>query len=137
MSIIEDLSFYEIAKVTRNYPDDKEDISFCRNWLKEIISEPIVLNFIDDKLAVEMYKQFRIALEEKIETLILEETGEKKIPLNSKVKAKISFGEQFDKGETATVVKITRFEENTFGQGWYIYELDNGFSVYGYEIEVF
>ena len=39
-------------------------------------------------------------------------------------------------GNIATITKVIRFEEDTFGQGWYIFELDDYFRVYSYEFEV-
>lgn len=136
MSIIEDLSFYGIGKITRKYLNKKDDISLCRDWLKEVISEPIVFNFISDELALEMFEEFKRVLEEKIEKLIFENVGEKKIPIGTTVKAKTSFGENFKIGDIATITEVTRFEEDTFNQGWYIYRLNNGISAYGFEIEV-
>lgn len=136
MSIIEDLSFYGIGKITRKYLNKKDDISLCRDWLKEVISEPIVFNFISDELALEMFEEFKRVLEEKIEKLIFENVGEKKIPIGTTVKTKTSFGENFKTGDIATITEVTRFEEDTFNQGWYIYRLNNGISAYGFEIEV-
>lgn len=136
MSIIENLSFYEIGKISRKYLNKTDDISLCRDWLKEVISEPIVFNFISDELAIEMFEEFKRVLEEKIEKLIFENTGEKKISVGAIVKAKTSFGEKFKTGDVTTIIEITRFEEDTFGQGWYIYKLNNGVSAYGFEIEV-
>lgn len=73
-------------------------------------------------------------VEAKIRSLIKERTGEEAIPEGTTVTVKnpalAPAGTR-----TAKIGKCMRFEEDTFGQGWYTYEI-NGNIMYGFEIEV-
>ena len=120
-----------------------EDLETLSNeQIEEIFNILNIDSFIFETLEYEVLKDlcFKLlnAFEERCSKIIEDKTSQKKIEVGTKVKVKYDFkGEKsLMAGNIATITKVIRFEEDTFGQGWYIFELDDYFRVYSYEFEV-
>ncbi len=127
---ISELNFSDIPMVSKKYPKEVNG-KIAHDWINELVPGIIKINHIDDSFAIRMYKEFRDKLEIKIEKLIEDETGEKKISIGSKVIMK----NEEDNG-ILTITRVVRFKDDILNQGWYMYQLDNGACLYRKEFNV-
>ena len=136
----------EVTEYTKKFRDWDEAITNSENLTKndKITYSKEILQFLDvDKYVIELFPldslenlifNFMSKFEARCEEIIEEITGEKKFQVGTKVKIKEKYRDNSNI-EESTIVKITRFEEDTFNQGWYLYDLESGKSFYGYELE--
>lgn len=136
----------EVTEYTKKFKNWNEAITNSENLTKndKITYSKEILQFLDvDKDVIEFFPldffenlifKFMAKFEARCEEIIEETTGEKKINVGTKVKIKEKY-RGTSNIEESIVVKITRFEEDTFHQGWYLYDLEDGGSFYGYELE--
>lgn len=136
----------EVTEYTRKFRDWDEAITNSENLTKnnKITYGKEILQFLDvDKYVIELFPldslenlifNFMDKFEVRCEEIIEKTTGEKKIKVGTKVKIKEKY-RGVSNIEESKVEKVIRFDEDTFHQGWYIYQLEDGRSFYGYELE--
>lgn len=136
----------EVTEYTRKFRTWDEAITNSKNLTKndKITYGKEILQFLDvDKYVIELFPldslenlifNFMSKFEARCEEIIEKTTGEKKIKVGTKVKIKEKY-RGVSNIEESKVEKVIRFDEDTFNQGWYIYQLEDGSSFYGYELE--
>lgn len=130
--VITELTSSNITEITREYLCRSEPLKLAKKYLSNNISEKLILNYISDDLALKIYNDFSKKLEEKIEEIIEKEFNQVKVPVGTKVRM---LYKEF-KEPISTIKEITRFDEDTWGYGWYGYTLVSGDFVYRKEFEV-
>ena len=136
----------QVTEYTKTFRNWDKAITNSKNLTKneKIKFGEEILQFLDvDKYVIDIFPldtleylifNFMSKFEKRCEEIIEKTTGEKKIKIGTKVKIKERYRGSSNI-EESIVVKITRFEEDTFHQGWYLYDLEDGGSFYGYELE--
>lgn len=90
------------------------------------VMDKTVFSQMGDGMVEAVYEAMSISVEDKIRKLIEENTGEIPVDVGTEIILKYDMGESCPKGSRAVIVDVMRFEEDTFGQGWYRYTTDSG-----------
>jgi hypothetical protein len=138
MISIKEMGMYNIPKVTRGF-SIATNIEKKKEWMCNFVDEELILN-LDEETTELLFEKTKDIVEKKIRDLIKEHTGQVAIEEGTKVKTLRDFGNH-EKGTEGVVKICERFEEDTFGQGWYIYKVglpseDKPMVLYRHEFEV-
>lgn len=120
-NVIEEITMYDIPKVTRAL-SLATDINKQRELMESLI-DPALIQQLDDTTVESLFKKAEDTIENKIRLLIKEATGQVAIAEGSKIKLKEEFN-GFPAGTEGVIKECIRFEENTFGYGWYTYDVE-------------
>lgn len=120
-NIINKLTFNDIPRATRAL-NNATDIDKKREVMGCFI-DPAIIQQLDDATANLIFKKIEDATEHKIRNLIKERTGQIGFSIGTKIKLACDFN-GFNKGTEGIIKKCVRFEEDTFGQGWYVYDVE-------------
>ena len=120
-NVIEELTMYSIPKATRTLSlatdiDKQRELMGC-------FVDPIVVQHLCDNDVKMLFSKIKDAVETKIRALIKENTGQVAVTEGRKVKLTHDFN-GFNAGTEGVIKKCIRFEEDTFGQGWYTYDVE-------------
>lgn len=118
--VINSITFADITKVTRKL-NSATDIQRKREVM-ECFIDPVILEALDDKTANVLFEKMKNSIENKIRSIIKKETGQAAFPIGTKVRLTRDFG-NFSEGTEGIITDCTRFEEDTFSQGWYAYNV--------------
>lgn len=120
------VDFYSIGKLTRMF--DVDTIEKKREAAKEFIDERLVAKLHDPAIEFLFEKEKKL-VEKEIQDIIKEMTGQEAIPSGTRVRVKYGCkhgGQTYNAGDEGVIIKCMRFEEDTFNQGWYIYDVSIG-----------
>lgn len=133
MILINDIDFYSIRKATLTFLD-KKTLEKKKEALKNVMDE-ILLENLEEKEILSLYDKLNNLAENKIRQIIKEKTGQEPIIEGTKVKMLVDFSENLKKGDIVEIDECIRYEEDTFGQGWYGYTI-KGYRIYPHEFKV-
>ena len=133
MIVLERITYQDIGDVDRKILRKTETLA--KKTALENLIDSSLLDSMRNGMIDAIYEIAENLVERKIRTLIEEETGQKPITEGTSVTLKRDMNDHLKAGQTVTIQKCRRFEEDTFGQGWYTYEID-GCVLYDYEFEV-
>ena len=133
MKEINKITYHEIPQLSRTIQNLKSYMN-KRPFLSQFVDSTL-LEELDHETVELLYAKTVLLIETKIESLIEERTGETKIPVGTKVTMRFDFNEDLRAGDEVEIEKVGRFEENTFGYGWYYYMI-KGCRVYRNEFEI-
>ena len=131
----------QVTKYSKQLQKFEKISSLSLEQIKEILEILDVDEFIYKSLSNEILNDlclnFLKTFEDKCTKVIEKETGQKRLKIGTKVRVKYDLNgpKSLLVGDIATITNVVRFEEDTFGQGWYIFELDDYYRVYLNEIE--
>ena len=120
-NIINELTFNDIPRATRAL-NNATDINKKREVMGCFV-DPAVIQVLDDTTVNFIFKKVKDATEYKIRRLIKERTGQIGFGIGTKIKLACDFN-GFNKGTKGIIRECVRFEEDTFGQGWYVYDIE-------------
>jgi len=125
----------EYDKYTRQEPT----VENARKWLSKYLNNENFAVCVEGKnfdgFVVNAFKEYQIRLEKDIRDYIKSEYKQEAIPIGTKIELTEDYG-KYPKGHKTEILKVTRFGDDTFGHGWYIYETTDHLTLYVYEFEV-
>ena len=117
----------DIAELTMlfRYSNDNIALDECKiNALNYFIDESILQELDTDQIT-DLYYLVEKLIENKIDNIIRTECREIKLSVGTKIKIKSKYCklDDFYKQKLGVIINIIRFQDNTFNNGWYAYDV--------------
>lgn len=117
----------DIAELTMlfRYSNDNIALDECKiNALNYFIDESILQELDTDQIT-DLYYLVEKLVENKIDNIIRTECREIKLSVGTKIKIKSKYCKLDDvyKEKLGVIINIIRFQDNTFNNGWYAYDV--------------
>ena len=135
MRNISEITKYNIRDYTFDFIG-KTNVPQMRDALEKVM-EPKLVESLGDDMVKNLYENVEKIVEEEIRKTIFLEYGQKPLPVGSKIKLLRSFdveGKTLAIGDIVTIDEAGRFDDDTFGYGWYYYIAEGAF-LYMYDCE--
>lgn len=114
----------ELTKLFKHCDDSSALYEDKINVLNYFIDENILWN-LDTDYIMNLYYLVERLVENKIDYIIRTKYNEIRLPVGTKIKIKSEYCESKDayKNKVGVIINIIRFQDNTFNNGWYAYDV--------------